>query len=217
MKIFVTGTGTDVGKTIVSAWLCWHFRADYWKPVQAGLLPCTDSETVAKLSGAYCHPEIYRLPLPASPHQAAAQEGVTIALPRLIAPQAENLVVEGAGGILVPLNLQDRMIDLMAQLSLPVLLVAHSGLGTINHTCLSVEALRARDLRLLGVILSGAPHPENRAAIEHYGQVPVLAELPPLAPLSPQTLRSYAPSQALQDALRDTAELLACNSEVGRR
>lgn len=202
MKIFVTGTGTDVGKTVVSAWLCWHFRADYWKPVQAGLAPASDSETVSQLSGARCHPEIYRLPLAASPHHAAVHARQPILLSRLTPPPAEQLVVEGAGGVLVPLNEHARMIDLMAQLSYPIILVAHSGLGTINHTCLSIEALRARRLPLLGVIMSGPPHPENRKAIERYGQAPVLAELPHSTPPTREFLVSCPPPERLQKLLR---------------
>lgn len=196
--IFVTGTDTGIGKTVVSAWLALHARADYWKPVQSGLDPeGSDSDQVLRLSGARLHRETYRLSQPLSPHLAAQRDSVHIALEAFVRPDADRLVVEGAGGVLVPLNEQHTMIDLMLHLKLPVLLVARSGLGTINHTCLSVQALRARQVSIAGVVMVGEPNAANRAAIEHYAQVPVLAELPHYA----QVTRPALQAQPLPPAL----------------
>ena len=201
MKIFITGTDTNVGKTLVSAWLCLHSGADYWKPVQAGVEPETDSATVARLSGTRVHAETWRLALPASPHLAAQREGVHIQLQDFQAPAAKKLIIEGAGGALVPLNERDVMTDLIAKLDCPVIVVARSTLGTINHTCLTLEALRTRGLEVLGVVMNGEPNADNRAAIEQYGRVPVLAELPFLAQPSRAALQAIKPSQALRELL----------------
>jgi dethiobiotin synthase len=190
--IFVTGTDTGIGKTVVSAWLALHARADYWKPVQSGVdADGTDSELVFRWSGARIHAETLRLSEPLSPHLAAQRDGVRIQLQDFSLPSAGRLVVEGAGGVLVPLNDHDTMIDLMRHLALPVLLVARSGLGTINHTCLSVGALRARGVPVAGVVMVGDPNPENRFAITHYARVPVLAELPRLAQVTQAALQSH--------------------------
>ena len=159
---FVSGTDTGIGKTVVSAWLALHNRADYWKPVQSGIDEHgTDSERVARLSGARVHAEAYRLREPLSPHLAAAIDGVHIDLEAFRPPVAERLVIEGAGGVLVPLNAEHTMLDLMARLGAPVVLVARSALGTINHTCLSLQALRARGIEVAGVVVVGEPNADN--------------------------------------------------------
>lgn len=182
----VTGTDTDVGKTVVSAVLVQGLQGAYWKPIQSGLEPATDTERVREVTGGAggpFFPEAYRLRTPASPHLAAALDGVTIDLSSLELPKVEKgryLVVEGAGGVLVPLNDQAMMVDLFAHLQIPVVLVCRTTLGTLNHTLLSLEALRRRAVPILGVVMNGVPHEENRKAIEGYGKVPVLATLPPL-------------------------------------
>lgn len=197
--IFVTGTDTDVGKTVAAAALVSALNGIYWKPVQSGTddLPEGDTGTVAHLADlppdrllAPVH--AYRAPL--SPDQAAALEGAAIALEDFALPAGlpRPLVVEGAGGVLVPLNDRALVIDLMARLGLPVVVVARSGLGTINHTLLTLEALRARALRVAGVVLMGPPNPRNRAAIEHFGGVRVIGQIPPLAPLTPAALAEAA-------------------------
>lgn len=180
--VFVTGTDTGVGKTLVSAWLVGRWRADYWKPIQSGSIEGTDSDTIKRLApGAVIHPPAYIFKAPLSPDQAARRENATIDLGRIRLPVTRDpLVVEGAGGALVPLRDDALMIDLMVRLGLPVLVVARSGLGTINHALLTLEALRKRDLTVQGVVMNGPPEPENRAAIERFGQVRVLAELPHL-------------------------------------
>ena len=186
--VFVTGTDTGVGKTVAAACLARAWRAGYWKPVQTGTATGDDdTETVAALAGVPSDRIVapaYALRAPLSPHAAAELEGVRIAMEAIGMPATSfPLVVEGAGGIMVPLNDTSFMIDLMARLNLPVVLVARSGLGTINHTLLSLAALRARDLPVPGVILNGAPNAGNRAAIERFGDVQILAELPRVEPL----------------------------------
>jgi dethiobiotin synthase len=203
---FVTGTDTDVGKTLVSAWLMTHLDAVYWKPVQAGAEPETDSITVRRLAEVAADrilPEIYLLPDAMAPHEAARRAGVTIEMAKL-APPATNrlLIAEGAGGILVPLTGDDYVIDLAAQLQLPILLVARSTLGTINHTLLSIEALRRRGLPLAGVVMNGPETPHNRAAIERYGDVDVIAEIPWLPSVTRATLREIEPELDLDKLAR---------------
>ncbi|MBF0098218.1 MAG: dethiobiotin synthase [Magnetococcales bacterium] len=192
---FVTGTDTGVGKTVVAAWLVDKLAGAYWKPVQSGAAPgeAGDVEEVCRLSGlapARCHAPVYRLALPRSPHEAAYREGVRIELSRLTLPEEQRcLIVEGAGGVLVPLNERQSMVDLMRQLALPVIVVARTQLGTINHTLLTLHCLRHFGLTVVGIILNGYPDPENRQAIAHYGQVNILAELPWLEPFSWPTLQ----------------------------
>lgn len=194
---FVTGTDTGVGKTVVAAILTLGLGADYWKPVQSGMAGRpglrTDTECVARWTGLGPErqwPEAYRLRLPASPHLSAAREERRIRLERLRLPASpRRLIVEGAGGVLAPLNGRQVMADLMAQLGLPVVLVARSSLGTINHTLLSLEALRARRLTIAGVVVNGPPEADNVAAIGHYGRVRILAALPHLRALTPALLR----------------------------
>lgn len=192
--LFITGTDTDVGKTVACAWLLRRLDGEYWKPVQAGVEGGTDVARTRTLSGLDAHrfhPSAYVLRHPLSPHEAARREGVEIDLNRFrLPPTTRPLIVEGAGGVMVPLNAQSFMVDLMARLNLPVILVARTALGTINHTLLSLEALRARGLTVQGVILCGQPAPHNRTAIESYGNVTILAEIPWLDPLTPEALAS---------------------------
>ena len=190
-RLIITGTDTDVGKTVFAAGLAAHLGARYWKPVQAGLAGATDSETVARLSGgrAIVLPEAYRLATPCSPHEAARIDGVIINPARLALPPGDSpLVVEGAGGVLVPHNDGLLAADLFARWGLPVVLVARTTLGTINHTLLSLEALRARDIEVLGVVFSGAAEPVAEAAITRIGAVRHLGRLPRLDPLNADTL-----------------------------
>jgi dethiobiotin synthase len=203
---FVTGTDTDVGKTVVSAWLLTHLDALYWKPVQAGTEPETDSMTVRRLAGITGDrilPEAYVLPEAIAPHEAARRAGVTIDMAKLEAPATDRLlIVEGAGGLLVPLTDTDYVIDLAAELHLPVILVARSTLGTINHTLLSIEALRRRGLPLAGVVINGPETPHNRTAIERYGEVNVIAEIPWLPELTRASLREIEPELDLEKLAR---------------
>ena len=181
-SIFVTGTDTGVGKTVVSAWLVRSWQADYWKPVQSGTADGRDADVIRAASpGTVIHDSAFSLSAALSPHEAARRDGVAIRLEDFHLPSTSRpLVVEGAGGVLVPLDDRHFIVDLIARLGLPTLVVARSTLGTINHTLLTVEALRRRRLRIAGIVLNGPPDPANRQAIEHFANVPVVAELPQL-------------------------------------
>lgn len=185
-RFFVTGTSTGIGKTVVSALLCAALDAIYWKPIQTGTRDGSDRSMVLRLASLPRHrvlPEVYRFSPPVSPHLAARLARVQINLRRIQLPGTaarENLIVEGAGGVLVPINSGQFMTHLMSHLNLPVLLVTQTCLGTINHTLLSIAALRAAHLDLRGVIMVGKPAPENRKAIEHYGRIKVVGRLPRL-------------------------------------
>jgi dethiobiotin synthetase len=193
--IFVTGTDTGVGKTLVSAWLAHNWGADYWKPVQTGSGEGTDAEAVARLApGVVIHPSPVMLAAPLSPHEAARRERVRIDLSALVPPATGRpLVVEGAGGVMVPINEVALMVDLMARLGLPVVVVARTALGTINHTLMTLDVLRRRQVPLLGVVMNGQKSPGNRQAIEHFGGVPVLAELQPLLAVTASVMTSLPP------------------------
>lgn len=205
--VFVTGTDTGVGKTVVSAALCTAWNAAYWKPVQTGAVDGDDdTATVTHLAGL--SPEHVFAPgrvygEPASPERAAALEGTEVRISDLSPPQTSApLVVEGAGGLLVPIHADETMADLMAALGLPAVVVARSTLGTINHTLLTLEALRARGLPVVGVVMSGPPSAPNREAIERHGGVQVLAEFPGLDEVTPAEVSRLA---ALLPALEVTA------------
>lgn len=191
--LFVTGTDTDVGKTVVSALLTLGLGAAYWKPVQSGLQPMTDTEFVRRVTGlddSYFITERFRLTQPLSPHAAAKIDEVQINLDDFQLPITDkpHLIIEGAGGVMVPLNEKYFMIDLIQALSVPVCLVSRSTLGTINHTLLSLAQLRRANIPIVGVILNGVKNASNREAIAYYGQVPILAELEPLDLLNAETL-----------------------------
>ncbi len=188
--VIVTGTDTGVGKTVFSAGLTAALGAQYWKPVQSGLEEETDSQIVARLSGQPVLPEAYLLNLPASPHLSAEAEGVEIDLDRLTLPQTDGpLVVEGAGGVMVPLTRQAYYLDLFTRWQAPVILVARTALGTINHTTLSLMALRGAGCPVVGVAFIGDPEPEVEQTIAQMSQVPHVGRLGRIENLTPATLR----------------------------
>ncbi len=188
----VTGTDTEIGKTVFAAGLVGLIGARYWKPVQAGMEEGGDGARVAQLAGIPAEriiPEAYRLNTPCSPHQAAKIDGVTIELDRLEPPQTDGpLVIEGAGGVLVPLNEELVFADVFARWRLPVVLVARTELGTINHSLLSLEALRARNVPIHGIAFVGDENAESERIICKLGQVRRLGRLPRLNPLDCDTL-----------------------------
>ena len=227
--IFVTGTDTNVGKTVVSAALLVRYRDEvplkYWKPIQTGIEHDDDTAEVARLAGVAARKgppyteEILdtgvRLRHPVSPHLAAHLAGTRITVRSLVetirtadvsvrAAHGESRaahgeakprwIVEGAGGMLVPVNERETMADLMHALNLPVLIVARSTLGTINHTVLTIEGLRRRMLRVAGVVMVGDPNDENRLAIEKYGAAEVIAQMPRFDPLTPGALERWVES-----------------------
>jgi dethiobiotin synthetase len=181
MRYVVSGTGTNIGKTVFAAGLAGMLGARYWKPVQAGFP--TDSETVAALAGVEIVPEAYVLQLAASPHQAAAEEDVTID-PDSLQPPEGPLVIEGAGGLMVPLTREILFIDVFARWKLPLILCAATHLGTINHTLLSIEAVRRRGIPLQGVAFIGDSNEESEKIITEIGQVKRLGRLPVIEPLT---------------------------------
>ncbi|MFC7053195.1 dethiobiotin synthase [Hansschlegelia quercus] len=209
LRLVVTGTDTGIGKTVFAAGLTAALGASYWKPVQAGLDDETDSETVARLARLPPErviPEAWRLKTPASPHLAAEIDGVEIDADALEPPPADGpLVIEGAGGLLVPLNRRTLTIDLFARWGFPVVLVARTALGTINHTLLSLEALKRRGVPIAGVAFVGERHDENAKAIAGFSGVPVLGRLPALDPLTSETLAEAFAAGFDVDTLRSIA------------
>lgn len=201
--LIVTGTDTDVGKTVFAAGLAQALKAAYWKPAQAGLDGETDSQAVARLApAALVMPEAYRLVTPCSPHEAARVDGVEIADAALALPRTYHpLVVEGAGGVLVPYREDLLAADLFARWNLPAILVARTKLGTISHSLLSIEALRARGIAVAGVAFVGEEEPVAEGAISRIGKVPHLGRLPYLDPLNAETLASAFAASIRMDLL----------------
>jgi dethiobiotin synthetase len=190
----IAGTDTGVGKTCFSAALVGALGASYWKPVQSGLEDETDSQIVARLSGVapdHILPEAWRLKLPASPHISARAEAIEIHPDRLAPPDVEGpLVIETAGGVMVPLADDVLTVDVLARWRLPVVLVARTALGTINHSLLTIEALRRRDIPLHGVAFVGDEEKGPQETILRIGAVRGLGRLPRLEPLTRETLRA---------------------------
>ena len=192
-SIIISGTDTGIGKTLLSAMLMAALpEYYYWKPIQSGTIDGTDSETVRQLSQCrdeHIIPEAYIFSQPLSPHAAAAVDGIAIEKERLRLPQVKPLVIEGAGGLLVPLTKELLFIDVFKSWGLPVLLACRSALGTINHTLLSLEALRSRDIPILGCVLIGEINASNVQAIEYYGKVKVIGNIPPIDSFTSSNLR----------------------------
>lgn len=182
-QVFVTGIGTGVGKTLACAILVEALKADYWKPVQAGGLDHSDTNEVKSLVSnpdSVFHHERYRLKLPASPHYAAAQEGLEIDTKNIHIPETQNiLVIEGAGGIMVPINRHATMLDLMCDFKVPVILVSRNYLGSINHTMLSIELLKSKskDIPFLGIIFNGSNYNDNEEIIGSKSGVKALGRI----------------------------------------
>ncbi len=193
-RIVVTGTDTDVGKTVFAAGLADFLNADYWKPIQAGLDGETDTQLVMRLGGLTSErimPERYRLTTPASPHYAAERDDVHIDTATLDPPDTTRLlVIEGAGGLMVPLTRTTLNIDLFARWRFPVVLCARTALGTINHSLLSIEAIRTRGIELLGIAFIGDENIDSETIICEMGRVKRLGRLPFVSPLSRDTLRA---------------------------
>ena len=206
MRIVVCGTDTDVGKTVVSAWLVQGLQATYWKPVQSGLDEGSDRDRICQLLNLPPERwlrEAYAFRRPLSPHWAAECDGAELDPACLGLPPCNGpLVVETAGGLMVPLNRSWLQIDQLQRWQLPVVLVARSGLGTLNHTLLSLEALRHRGIAVLGLILNGPPHADNPGTLEQFGGIPVLAQLPPLNPLDAHALDRQWRQQSLSTKFR---------------
>jgi len=192
--MIVAGTDTGVGKTVFATALASALGAEYWKPIQAGLEGATDSETVADLGGLHgerIHAEAYRLATAASPHRAAELDGLEIDPARLqLPPHQRPLVIELAGGLMVPLTRSVLQIDVVAEWRLPVVLVARTSLGTINHSLLSIEALRGRGVEIAGIAFVGEENADSEEIIAARGRVKRLGRLPVISPLTAAGLAS---------------------------
>lgn len=179
-RYFITGIGTEVGKTIISAIVIEALEADYWKPIQAGDLENSDTHKVQKLvknDKTIFHENAYALNTPMSPHASAEIDGIKLQVKNIKAPHVKNdLVVEGAGGLLVPLNDKETIIDLISKEDIVVLVSRHY-LGSINHTLLSIEALKSRGIERIGIIFSGEEHPTTESIIEKIGNVKVIGRV----------------------------------------
>jgi len=179
--IFITGIGTGIGKTIVSAVLVEKLKADYWKPVQSGDLDNTDTDKVKSLVSnpvSKFHPETYRLNQPFSPHKSAHLDGIKISLDNFQLPNTENLlIIEGAGGLMVPLNNEDLIIDLIKKLDAEVILVISHYLGSINHSLMSLEVLKAKGIPLKGIIFNGKRDEYSEEVIQLYSRTNVLGHI----------------------------------------
>lgn len=186
-RFVVTGTDTGIGKTVFSAALAGATRTPYWKPIQSGLEGETDSEAVARLAGVPVLPEAYRLVTPASPHRAAEIDGVNIDVDTLTPPPGD-LIIEGAGGALVPVTRATLYVDLFARWQIPVIVCARTSLGTINHSLLTIEALRSRGALIHGVVFLGYAVEDSEAIICDIGRARGLGRLPVIDPLTPETL-----------------------------
>lgn len=195
-KFFVTGIGTDVGKTIASAILTEALEADYWKPIQAGNIEDSDTITVKSLisnTNSVFHKEAYLLKTPASPHNAAAKENTEIDLNKIEIPFTKNkLIIEGAGGLMVPLNNDILVIDLIQKLDAEVILVSKNYLGSINHTLLSVEVLKQRNIPIKGIIFNGEKYKEGEDFILNYTGLKKIGHIYPEKYFDKNHIKKYA-------------------------
>jgi dethiobiotin synthetase len=195
-KIFITGIGTGVGKTIVSAIVTEALQADYWKPIQTGSNEDRDSDTVKYLisnSRTKIHPEAYLLPLPASPFAAAEERGIKIEIKNIALPKTDNiLVIEGAGGLMVPINEKELMIDMIEQWDAEVILVSQNYLGSINHSILSCMALKDRGVKVLGIVYNGEDNLMAERSILSFCDYPVIGRIKPEGVFTPEKVSAYA-------------------------
>lgn len=196
-KVFITGIGTDVGKTIVAAVLTEALQADYWKPIQCGSLELTDTERVKRLVDSkqtVFHPEAYRLRTPASPHHAADVENTKIHWGKLKPPETENtLVVEGAGGLLVPFNYKgETMLDMAINWQTEVVIVSRNYLGSINHTLLTIKVLQESGVKVLGIIFNGEANPSSEEVILKSTNIKLLGRIKEEYEFTKDLIREYA-------------------------
>jgi dethiobiotin synthetase len=181
---FITGIGTGIGKTLISAILTEKLKADYWKPIQSGDLETSDSLTIESLisnTKTVIHPESYRLTQPLSPHLSAKLDGMAIDLHQINIPKTNNnLIIEGAGGLMVPLNENELIIDLIKKLNVEVILISQNYLGSINHTLLSINLLKQYEIPIKGIIFNGEENLETERYILQYSQIKKLGDVPSL-------------------------------------
>ncbi|RZK48446.1 MAG: dethiobiotin synthase [Pedobacter sp.] len=192
-KYFITGIGTGVGKTLIATILTEFLQADYWKPIQSGDLHNSDSRFITKhLSNnkSKIHPETYKLNTPLSPHASAKLDNIYIEMNAIQLPATTNhLIVEGAGGLFVPLNQEYFIIDLIKKLDIPVILVCQNYLGSINHSILSIEALNKFHIQIAGIIFNGESNPESEIIITQHAKAPIIGHIPILPSITKQTIQ----------------------------
>jgi dethiobiotin synthetase len=190
---FVTGIGTGIGKTIVSAIITEKLQADYWKPIQSGDLDQSDSlkiESLISNGKTIIHKEAFRLTQPLSPHLSAKLDQIELNIDKLQTPATSNtLIIEGAGGLMVPLNDQELMIDYIKSLQVEVILVSQNYLGSINHTLLSIEVLKSKNISIKGLIFNGASNNETERYIKQYSKLPILGFIPELRNVSKDAVK----------------------------
>ena len=195
-KLFISGIDTEIGKTIISAILTEALQADYWKPIQSGDLDDSDTHKVQRLvanNKTKFHPEAYRLKTPMSPHASAAIDGIQIELDKIKIPATENqLIIEGAGGLFVPLNNQDTILDMIAHLKIPVVLVSKHYLGSINHTLLSINALKNRRIPIAGIIFNGEENLSTEAIIKKMSAVQIIGRIDPIEDINRLNIQKAA-------------------------
>lgn len=195
-KIFVTGIGTDVGKTVVSSVLVEALNADYWKPIQTGSFFSTDTTKLQKWvsnSESKFHPEGYLLKQYMSPHAAAELEGIEIDIDSICLPETKNtLIIEGAGGLMVPLNRKHFMIDLITKFDAEVVLVIQNYLGSINHSILSIDALKNKGTNILGIVFNGPPHELSKDIIMDYCGLKLLGRINKESEINKEVISRYA-------------------------
>lgn len=193
-KYFVTGIGTGIGKTLVSAILTEKLKADYWKPIQSGDLDISDSITIDNLianTQTIIHPESYRLTQPLSPHLSARLDGLEIDLDKINIPLTDNnLIIEGAGGLMVPLNENELIVDLIKKLGVEVILVSQNYLGSINHTLLSVNLLKQYEIPIKGIIFNGEKNTETERYILQYTKVKKLGSIPSFSNIDKEKVKA---------------------------
>ncbi len=195
-KLFITGIGTDVGKTFVSAIFVEGLKADYWKPIQCGNLDNSDTAFVKSLvtnTDSVFHPEAYSLREPISPHASAALEGIEISIEKVKLPSTENtLIIEGAGGLMVPLNSVNHVIDLISEFNAEVILVVKHYLGSINHTLLSIDALKYRNIPIAGIVFNGERNEASERVILNYYLFKFVAYVDQESNINSSTLEKYS-------------------------
>ena len=210
--LIICGTDTDVGKTIVSALIVQGLKAKYWKPIQSGLEEGGDTGRLSKILNLPSNqsiPEAYKFKAPVSPHWASEKEDIHINPKKLIIPRGEDfLVIETAGGLMVPLTRKLLQIEQIKTWKLPVVLVARSGLGTLNHTLLSIEALNKRNIPILGIFLNGPMHLDNPKTLEQFGKVPLIGQLPILPAVTKSALEKEWEKQNLRTTFIELLEQL---------
>ena len=206
-RIIICGTDTDVGKTIVSSFFVQGLKGIYWKPIQSGTEEGTDTKTVCNLLNLEPDryiPERYKFKAPVSPHWAAEQESGFIEPSNLKLPDLDELIIiETAGGLMVPINRDWLQIDQLKVWGAPIILVARTGLGTLNHTLLSLEALRHRNLVVLGIVLNGPQHKDNPKTLEQFGDTKILASLPIFDEVNAKVLSQEWNKQQLDQKLKE--------------